>query len=194
MRRRYHQLRRGAPRPWSQGIRPVRRVVRFNFPVSEDPGCNGEHQLRRHAPGIRWIVVDFAEEMNAILPADLPNRADVVVKAAVHLAGIVEANKTFNLTRITSVREAVIKHVLDSVLPWNLFAEAPAVLDAGTGAGFPGVPLAVVLWGCGSCFPSRSGRRRGSWKLSSSSWNLVMFNLRTCGPRSCCPPAYRGWF
>ena len=70
-----------------------------------------------------------------------------MIKAAVHLAGIVEANESFNLTRITSVREAVIKHVLDSVLPWNLFAEAPAVLDAGTGAGFPGVPLAVVLSG-----------------------------------------------
>src|SRR6476661_6848363 len=96
-------------------------------------------------PGIRWIVVDFADELNAILPADLPNRADVVVKAAVHLARIVEANKSFNLTRITSVREAVIKHVLDSVLPWRLFADAPAVLDAGTGAGFPGVPLALVL-------------------------------------------------
>src|SRR4051794_2254531 len=96
-------------------------------------------------PGIRWIVVDFADELNAVLPPDLPNRADVVVKAAVHLARIVEANKIFNLTRITSVREAVIKHVLDSVLPWNLFTDAPAVLDAGTGAGFPGVPLAVVL-------------------------------------------------
>src|SRR3982751_5142369 len=80
-----------------------------------------------------------------MLPSDLPNRADVVVKAAVHLARIVEANQSFNLTRITSVREAVIKHVLDSVVPWRLFAAAPAVLDAGTGAGFPGVPLALVL-------------------------------------------------
>ena len=38
-----------------------------------------------------------------------------------------------------------MKHVLDSVLPWRLFAGAGAVLDAGTGAGFPGIPSALVL-------------------------------------------------
>lgn len=50
-----------------------------------------------------------------------------------------------NLTRITTAREAAIKHVLDSVLPWKLFASSRHVLDAGTGAGFPGIPLALVL-------------------------------------------------
>jgi len=50
-----------------------------------------------------------------------------------------------NLTRITSPREAAIKHVLDSVWPWRMFLGARSVLDAGTGPGFPGIPLAVVL-------------------------------------------------
>ena len=68
-----------------------------------------------------------------------------VVKAAQHLAWIEEANRHFNLTRITGPREAAIKHVLDSVMPWRLFAGARHVLDAGTGAGFPGIPLALVL-------------------------------------------------
>jgi 16S rRNA (guanine527-N7)-methyltransferase len=35
--------------------------------------------------------------------------------------------------------------VLDSVIPWRLFADARHVMDAGTGAGFPGIPLALVL-------------------------------------------------
>jgi len=79
------------------------------------------------------------------LPADLPNRDLVVGQAARHVELIVEANRYLNLTRIVSPREAAIKHVLDSVLPWRLFAGAKNVLDAGTGAGFPGIPLALVL-------------------------------------------------
>jgi 16S rRNA (guanine527-N7)-methyltransferase len=89
--------------------------------------------------------VEFAEELNLVLPADLPNRDIVVLKAAEHLDLIVDVNQHLNLTRITSPREAAIKHVLDSVIPWRLFAGARHVLDAGTGAGFPGIPLALVL-------------------------------------------------
>jgi len=79
------------------------------------------------------------------LPGDLPRREFVARKAAEHLELIVDANRYLNLTRITSPREAAIKHVLDSVIPWRLFAGARHVLDAGTGAGFPGIPLALVL-------------------------------------------------
>lgn len=87
----------------------------------------------------------FADELEAVLPADLPHRQSVVAGAAKHLDLIVEANKFLNLTRITDPREAAIKHVLDSVMPWRLFLNARSVLDAGTGAGFPGIPLALVL-------------------------------------------------
>jgi 16S rRNA (guanine527-N7)-methyltransferase len=89
--------------------------------------------------------VEFIEELNLVLPADLPNRETVIHKAAGHLELIVEVNQYLNLTRIVSPREAAIKHVLDSVIPWRLFAGAKHVLDAGTGAGFPGIPLALVL-------------------------------------------------
>ena len=89
----------------------------------------------------------FKEEIESVLPPDLPNRDEVVIKAARHLDLIEEANRHFNLTRITSPREAAIKHVLDSVIPWPLFAKAKHVLDAGTGAGFPGIPLALILPG-----------------------------------------------
>jgi 16S rRNA (guanine527-N7)-methyltransferase len=89
--------------------------------------------------------VDFEDELNRVLPADLPNRENAVQGAARHLALIVEANQYLNLTRITSPSEAAVKHVLDSVMPWRLFLGAGHVLDAGTGAGFPGIPLALVL-------------------------------------------------
>lgn len=87
----------------------------------------------------------FEDEIARILPADLPRRQDVIAKAAKHLALIEEANRSFNLTRITNAREAAVKHVLDSLLPWRLFSTSEQVLDAGTGAGFPGIPLALVL-------------------------------------------------
>ena len=93
--------------------------------------------------------MEFEDELNAVLnnvlPNDLPNRETVVQAAAKHLAMILEANQHFNLTRITTPREAAIKHVLDSVTPWRLFQGAGHVLDAGTGPGFPGIPLALVL-------------------------------------------------
>ena len=58
---------------------------------------------------------------------------------------IVAVNEYMNLTRITGTREAVIKHVLDSILPWKHFAGARSILDAGTGAGLPGIPLAILF-------------------------------------------------
>lgn len=87
----------------------------------------------------------FVVDLDSVLPHDLPNREIAIGKCAMHLALIAEANRHFNLTRITSPREAAIKHVLDSVMPWRLFADEAEVLDAGTGAGFPGIPLAIVL-------------------------------------------------
>lgn len=87
----------------------------------------------------------FAEELNQLLPADLPHRERVVALSAHHLDLIVEANRVLNLTRIVGEREAAIKHVLDSVMPWRLFSGAAVVVDAGSGAGLPGIPLALVL-------------------------------------------------
>lgn len=90
-------------------------------------------------------LAPFAPLLAELLPAGLPHRAECIHQAARHLELIVEANRHFNLTRIVAVREAVIKHVVDSLLPWRLFARAAHIADAGTGAGFPGIPLSLVF-------------------------------------------------
>lgn len=59
---------------------------------------------------------------------------------------LLEENKKYNLTRITSYEEVLVKHFYDSLtlLTTNLFNEAKTVCDIGSGAGFPGVPLAIL--------------------------------------------------
>jgi 16S rRNA (guanine527-N7)-methyltransferase len=89
--------------------------------------------------------VEFAAELARVLPQDIPHRDRLIEKAAAHLTLILAANEHFNLTRITNAPEAAIKHVFDSVAPWRYFSGVRRILDAGTGAGFPGVPLSLVL-------------------------------------------------
>ncbi len=89
--------------------------------------------------------MQFEDEIGRVLPTDIPHRERLIEKAARHLALVASANEYMNLTRITDPREAAIKHVYDSVAPWRHFAGVKKVLDAGTGAGFPGLPLSIVL-------------------------------------------------
>ncbi|MCO6436342.1 MAG: 16S rRNA (guanine(527)-N(7))-methyltransferase RsmG [Phycisphaerae bacterium] len=67
---------------------------------------------------------------------------------AAHYAAMVEYNQRVNLTRITDPAEAAVKHYADSlsVLHWVEQAGVGArnLLDIGTGAGFPAIPLAIA--------------------------------------------------
>jgi 16S rRNA (guanine527-N7)-methyltransferase len=89
--------------------------------------------------------VQFEEELARVLPQDLPNRERLLSVGQKHLEMISAANEYMNLTRIVSPEEAAIKHIYDCVAPWRHFRSATHVLDVGTGAGFPGIPLAIVL-------------------------------------------------
>lgn len=59
---------------------------------------------------------------------------------------LVETNKVMNLTAITEFTDVVKKHFVDSVIaPAELFhVEQLHMIDVGTGAGFPGIPLKIV--------------------------------------------------
>lgn len=58
---------------------------------------------------------------------------------------LVEYNQHMNLTGITEQREVYIKHFLDSVAIFKngYIADDLSVIDVGTGAGFPGLPLKI---------------------------------------------------
>ena len=59
---------------------------------------------------------------------------------------MVEYNKNVNLTSITEFSEVVVKHFVDSVLPFFMvgISEGSSFIDVGTGAGFPALPLLIV--------------------------------------------------
>lgn len=62
---------------------------------------------------------------------------------------LIEWNKKINLTTIIDYDEVIKKHFLDSVLLIKVFAKDlfahKNIIDVGTGAGFPGIPLAIML-------------------------------------------------
>ncbi len=63
-----------------------------------------------------------------------------------YLEQLPEWNKTINLTAITDPREIIVKHFIDSLaaLATTVFPRNAVMLDVGSGAGFPGIPLKVV--------------------------------------------------
>lgn len=64
---------------------------------------------------------------------------------------IIEANQTLNLTRITEPLDFWEKHLWDSLRGIKQFLAANkklAVIDIGTGAGFPGIPTAMTVANC----------------------------------------------
>lgn len=58
---------------------------------------------------------------------------------------LVEWNEKMNLTGITDPYGITVKHFLDSILPLKFLklSEGSKVIDVGTGAGFPGVPIKI---------------------------------------------------
>ena len=84
----------------------------------------------------------------ALAPWAIQLTNDQLAQMWSHFAAVTEANTRFNLTRITDAAEAAVKHYADSLalIVWARQQLVPprTLLDVGTGAGFPAVPLAVV--------------------------------------------------
>ncbi|MCQ2550953.1 MAG: 16S rRNA (guanine(527)-N(7))-methyltransferase RsmG [Clostridia bacterium] len=85
-------------------------------------------------------LINFLEQLNISLSEDKIN------KFTGYMEDILELNEHINLTAITDKDEFIKKHYMDSVslAKFVEISTARRILDLGTGAGFPGVPLAII--------------------------------------------------
>ena len=61
-----------------------------------------------------------------------------------YFKNLIDYNEKVNLTAITEYEDVFVKHFYDSCLASQFIIENAKVVDVGTGAGFPGVPLKIV--------------------------------------------------
>ncbi len=86
------------------------------------------------------LLISDAERLGISLTDEQIRRFDTLSDL------LVEQNKTMNLTAITDPDGIAVKHFADSisVLTAAEMPEGTKVLDVGTGAGFPGIPLLIM--------------------------------------------------
>ena len=88
----------------------------------------------------RDLLLSGAQELG--VPLTDRQAADLFV----YVAELNKWNRKINLTAITSERDVVIKHLLDSLSYLKGFSAEPGtrLLDMGSGAGFPGIPVMIA--------------------------------------------------
>lgn len=98
-------------------------------------------ELKNHTPHptLHILLKTGAEELGIVIG---DNEAALFLK---YLSELKEWNKKINLTAITDDRDIIIRHFLDSLTLIPFLANQKNLLDIGSGAGFPGIPLKIML-------------------------------------------------
>ena len=93
-----------------------------------------------HEPELREFTISSIRELGLTIG---DSQADQFMR---YLAHLIEWNKAINLTAIIDPKEIIIKHFVDSLvaLVATSFPQNGAVIDVGSGGGFPGIPLKIV--------------------------------------------------
>ena len=89
---------------------------------------------------LKTLLMDCAAEMGIALTDD------AAARLLHYMDLLLEWNEKMNLTAITDPREVVLKHFADSLTALSVLPAGKTlrVADVGTGAGFPGLPLAIA--------------------------------------------------
>jgi 16S rRNA (guanine527-N7)-methyltransferase len=109
-------------------------------------------------------LLSLCQEDSAIENIIAPRREEIITLLAAYLAEIMTHNPVLSLVGTNDPRELVVRHVLDSLAPLGIISRkcnVSCVTDVGSGAGLPGIPLAIVLPDSEFTLIERKGRRSG---------------------------------
>ena len=90
---------------------------------------NFDEFLKKLQIGLKYIDEDISEEK--------------AKKLYVYMKLLISWNEKVNLTAIVEPDDIIMKHFVDSISVSKFIKEKAKVIDVGTGAGFPGIPLAI---------------------------------------------------
>ena len=82
--------------------------------------------------------------VSGALQLDVTVSADQAKAMGAHARELILWNRTTNLTAITEPLEVAVKHYVDSLAAHSWVKKSARVLDAGSGGGFPGIPLNIL--------------------------------------------------
>jgi 16S rRNA (guanine527-N7)-methyltransferase len=91
---------------------------------------------------------EFISYLNSLLEKfDISLTENQEYQFYVYYNMLVEKNKVMNLTNITEPKDVALKHFADSIslIHYFDFSKIESIIDVGTGAGFPGIPLKIMF-------------------------------------------------
>ena len=130
--------------------------------MNPDPLAEGLSLLCDNDPDIAGVVA--------------PRRGEILSLLAKFIDEIERRNPALSLVETSDRRDLVVRHVLDSLAALGIMlrkCDCQRIVDIGSGAGLPGIPLAITLPNSQFTLVERMGRRAGFLREVQASLGLA---------------------
>ena len=84
------------------------------------------------------LMIEHGKEINIVFTEEQ------LQKFYQYMNLLIEWNEKINLTAIVEPKEIILKHFIDSLTIVKYLEQNKTVIDIGTGAGFPGIPIKII--------------------------------------------------